>query len=244
MRLSGRRRRLIRLSRLRRPLILRRALPLRRRCLLLLRLLRRCLLLLRLRRSRLLLLNRRAARGLTRMPADWWLRTGGCGWLRTGGGSGRLRAGCPTDRATSSGSCTRRCGPYLPFSGLLVLAVRARRLLALGLRIGHAGSGRALRTGRTGALRCVSAFLRAHLDAVRGAVTCRRLGGGLFRVAFIHCLPPGHLHLQVPPSGSQATLSVLTPARNRPRPRPRSNWNHHPQEPHLQVVPLLLLSRG
>jgi hypothetical protein len=212
MRLSGRRRYLIRLSRLRRYLILRRALVLRRRCLPLLRLLRRGLPLLGLWGSRLL--------------------------LRTGGGPGRLRAGCPTGRATSSGSCTRRCGPYMPCSRLLVLAVRARRLLALGLRSGQTRSGRALRTRRPGTL------LRAHLDAVRGAVTCRRLGGGLFRVAFTHCLPPGHPHLQVPPSGSQATLPVLTPARNRPRPRPRSNWNHHPQAPHLQVVPLLLLSRG
>jgi hypothetical protein len=236
VRLSGRRRRLIRLSRLRQPLILRRALVLRRRCLPLLRLLRRGLLLLRLWRSRLLLLNRRTVRGPTRTPVG--------GWLRTGGGPGRLRAGCRTGRATSSGSCTRRCGPYVPFSRLLVLAVRARRLLALGLRSGQTRSGRALRMRRPGPLRCALTFLRAHLDAVRGVVTCRRLGGGLFRVAFIHCLPPGHPHLQVPPSGSQATLPVLTPARNRPRPRPRSNWNHHPQEPHLQVVPLLLLSRG
>ena len=182
------------------------------------------------RRPRLmLLLGRRRTRGSARSPAG--------GRLRTVGSSGRLRA----------------------------LAVRARGLLDLGLpagrTLGSAGwrpvlcavaagliprtrcTG-ALRTRRTGTMRCTLLPVSAHLDAVGGAVTLRSLGGVLFRIAFTHCHPPGPRHHQIPHSGLRAVLPVLTRATNRPRPRSRSNWNHRPQEPHLQVVPLLLLSRG
>jgi hypothetical protein len=205
----------------------------------------------------MLLLRRRRSWGSARSPAG--------GRLRTGGSPGRLRVPALTSRPRTSTAWARRSGRSLLSGGLLALAVRACGPLARGLRGGRtlggaswhpvlravaAGliprtrSSRALRTRRTRTLRCTLLPLRAHLDAVRGAVTSRSLGGGPFRVAFTHCHPPGPPHRQLPRSGPRAVLPVLARARNRPRPRPRSNWNHHPQEPHLQVAPLLLLSRG
>ena len=246
LRLGRLRGHLLRLSRLRRPLG--RPLFLRGR--------RSRLVFLLHRRPRLVFLRgRRRIRRTTRSPA-------GSG-LWAGGSPGRLRAPALTSRPSTSGGGGG--GRSLLSVGLFDLAVRPRRFLGLGLRgwrivgsacwrpvlravgsrlIPRTRSARALRTRRASALRCTLLPVAAHLDAVGGAVTSRSLGGGLFSVAFTHCHPPGPPHRQIPHSGSRAVFPVLTRARNRPRPRPRSNWNHHPQEPHLQVVPLLLLSRG